>query len=162
MWQLARGSASARSNPSSRTKAVAVAVMVAFSAGLAVKGWYDLAASRRLAAEGESTTARIIGKRIERTGGRRRTTNHMIDVEYRTTTGTVLKASDRVREGLFNRARPGDSVTLHYMLDDPSHHALGREVRPDYFMLLTSAVAFIVTVIFAIFGNGVWRARWGR
>lgn len=74
MWQLARRTASVPSKPSSRTKAVAVAVMVAFSAGL----------------------------------------------------------------------------------------ALGREVRPDYFMLLTSAVAFIVTVIFALFGNGVWRARWGR
>ena len=162
MWQLARGSASTPSNPSPRTKAVAVAVMVAFSAGLAVKGWYDLAASRRLAAEGESTSARIVGKRIERTGGRRRTTNHMIDVEYRTSTGTVLKASDRVSEGLFNRARPGDSIALRYMLDSPSHHALGREVRPDYFMLLASGVAFIVTVIFAIFGKGVWRERWGR
>ena len=48
------------------------------------------------------------------------------------------------------------------MLDNPSHHALGREVRPDYFMLLASGVAFIVTVIFAIFGTGVWRERWGR
>lgn len=162
MWQRARGSSSAPSNRSSRTKAVAVAVMVAFSAGLAVKGWYDLAASRRLADEGESTTARIVGKRLERTGGRRRTTHHIIDVEYHTAAGTVLKASDRVSEGLFNRARRGDPIALRYMLDDPSHHALGREVRPDYFMLLTSGVAFIVTLIFAIFGNGVWRARWGR
>ena len=83
-------------------------------------------------------------------------------VEYHTAAGTVLKASDRVSEGLFNRARRGDPIALRYMLDDPSHHALGREVRPDYFMLLTSGVAFIVTLIFAIFGNGVWRARWGR
>lgn len=143
-----------RSPPSSRTKAVLVALMLLAVGFALLRGHLGLRDSRRLRTEGVATVATVVGKRIERTPGRHGGTRaHYLDVEYRTETGQVLVRSDRVSEARYERARIGDTLEAHYLPSDPATHALGAVVQPDYFWLLMGLLLLLLTIVYHFFGS---------
>jgi len=118
------------------------------------RGLLDLRASRRLAAEGVATTARVVGKHTELHPGLHSGTYvHYLDVEYRTRAGQVLTQHDRVSERWYRRAMPGDRVPAHYLPGDPALHALGATVHPDFRWLLMGLVFLLVFVVRYAFGG---------
>jgi hypothetical protein len=149
MWRIKRRSAS-----SSRTKAALVALLLIVVGFSLVRGYLDLRASRRLAAEGVATMAQVVGKHIRRSPGLHGGTHaYYLDVEYRTQAGQVLAQSDRVSESQYKRANPGDLLLAHYLPSDPTFHALGARVQPEYFWLLMSLVFSLITAVYCIFGR---------
>lgn len=154
MWRFTLRAAAGPSRSASRTKTVLVAVLLIAVAFSLVRGYLDLRASRRLAAEGVSTTAQVVGKHIDRRPGRwGGTRSHYLDVEYRTATGQVLAQRDHVSESQYRRAAPGDVMRIHYLPSEPAVHVLGARVQPDYFWLLMSLVLFVITAVYAFFGS---------
>jgi hypothetical protein len=106
MWRITLRAAAGPAWLTLRTKVLVAVLLVAVGFSL-VRGYLDLRLSRRLAAEGVWTTARVIGKNVERRPGRRGgTRSHYLDVEYRTPIGQVLAQRDRVGENQYQRATP--------------------------------------------------------
>lgn len=154
MWRITLRTPAGPSLPASRTKTILVAILLIAVGFSLVRGYLDLRVSRRLAAEGVSTTARVVGKHIDRTPGRwGGTRSHYLDVEYRTSTGQVLAQRDWVSESRYQRATPGDVLQVHYLPSDPAVHALGATVQPDHFWLLMGLGLFLITAVCCFFGS---------
>lgn len=67
--------------------------------------------------------------------------------------GQLLAQGDRVSEGQYQQANRGNVVPLHYLPSDPTVHALGARVEPDYLWLLMSLLCFIITGVYYLFGR---------
>ncbi len=154
MWRITLRTPAGPSSVASRTKTVLVAILLIAVGFSLVRGYLDLRVSRRLAAEGVSTTARVVGKHIDRRPGRwGGTRSHYLDVEYRTSTGQVLAQRDWVSESRYQRATPGDVMRVHYLPSDPAVHTLGATVQLDYFWFLMGLVLFLITAVYCLFGS---------
>ena len=115
-----------------------------------VMGIADLRTSQRLNTDGQVTSARVLGKRIERSRSSR---YNLLDIEYRTAAGQVVGAQHEVASALYERVKVGDTITVRYLAGDPDVHALGSRARLDTVKLWMAGGWLLLAGVYLLFGK---------
>ena len=104
-----------------------------------VVGILVLRETQRVLAEGELARGKVTGR--HRSGGR--STDYSLDVEFQTRAGVRARLSESVGRSRYERTKPGDTVPLNYLPNDPSVMKVGAKPQLDprgFFMSVTSFI----------------------
>src|SRR6185436_6713355 len=88
----------------------------------------------------------VVKKSIEH--GAKQRKSHYLHVQYSTEAGQTLVQRAGVSAARFERTRRGETVPLRYLPNSPDVFALGTTIKPNYFDLLPSGVAFLVAGVY--------------
>ena len=114
---------------------------------LVVAGWSELRISRKLAAEGKTVTAEVLGKNIKH--GRKGRRSYYLNVGFKTGSGTQTEQRVQVSSSQFEGVSEGGSVPVHYLPGDPSVCQAGDTVETKWSGLLTGLGAWVVATFLA-------------
>jgi uncharacterized protein DUF3592 len=132
------------------SKRTGMAILVGAAGISLVMGIADLRTSQRLDSDGQVTSARVLGKHIER---RRSSRQNLLDIEYRTAAGEVVGAQHDVASALHDRVKVGDTITVRYLASDPDVHALGSRARLDTLKLWMAGGWLLLAGVYLLFGK---------
>lgn len=122
------------------SKAFGPAVFLIFGSVLLVVGILDLRETQRLLAEGELARGKVTGR--HRSAGR--SMHYSLDVEYQTRAGVRFRSTEEVGTSRYERTKPGDTVPLRYLSNDPSVMKIGTRPQLDPRGFVMSLSAFIL------------------
>jgi len=110
-------------------------LVLAGGACLLVSGIREFRGSRRLAAEGKSTTATVVNDRL---GFRHRSVTYHLTVEFQTETQQGVHQELEVDYDTYSAGRKG-SIPVHYLPGDPEICQAGNTVETKYSHALMGA-----------------------